>query len=57
MSLKDRSIYSNPEENSCLNACVLLNSENIEEITNPLLSLALLRDGQRLNLGDFVDSS
>ena len=26
VSLKDRSVCSNPEENSCLNACVLLGS-------------------------------
>ena len=26
MSLKVRSVYSNPEENSCLNICVLLRS-------------------------------
>ena len=57
MSLKVRSIYSNPEENSCLNACVLLRSENIEETTDPLLSLALLMDEQRLTLGEFVDGS
>ena len=40
-----RSVYSNPEENSCLNACVLLRSESIVETPDPfLLSLALLRD-------------
>ena len=27
---KVRSVHSNPEENSCLNACVLLSSESIE---------------------------
>ena len=40
-----RSIYSNPEENSCLNTCVLLRSKSI--VVTPdlvLLSLALLRD-------------
>ena len=52
---------SNPEENSCLNACVLLRSYN-NIFTNlktpdPLLSLALLRDEQRLSLVEFVDSS
>ena len=36
-SLKVRSVYSNPEENSWLNACVLLRSENIEETPIPLL--------------------
>ena len=40
-----RSIYSNPEENSCLNTCVLLRSESIVATHDPfLLSLALLRD-------------
>ena len=39
-----RSVYSNSEENSCLNACVLL-SESIIATPDPfLLSLALLRD-------------
>ena len=43
-NLKVRTIYSNPEENSCLNACVLLRSKNIVATPDPLLSLALLRD-------------
>ena len=47
----------NPEENSLLNACVLLRSENIDATPDPLLSLALLRDEQRLSLGEFVVSS
>jgi hypothetical protein len=41
----------NPEENSCLNACVILRSENIAATPDPLLSLAMLRDEQRLSLG------
>ena len=45
------------KENSCLNTCVLLRSENIDKTTDPLLSLALLRDEQRLSLGEFVDGS
>ena len=57
VSLKVRIVYSNLEENSCLNACVLLRSENIKETTNPLLSLALLRDKQRLSFRKFVDGS
>ena len=57
MSLKVRSVHSNPEENSCLNACVLLRRENIVETPDPLLSSALLRDEQRLSLGEFVDGS
>jgi len=55
--MKIRIVCSNPEENSCLNACVPLRSENIEETTDPLLSLALLRDKQRLSLREFVDGS
>ena len=40
-----RSVYSNPEENSCLDACVLLRSESIVATPDPFfLSLALLRD-------------
>jgi hypothetical protein len=42
--LKVRSVYSNQEENSCLNACVLLRSESIVATLDLLLSLALLRD-------------
>ena len=40
-----------------MNACVLLRTENIVATPNPLLSLALLRDEQRLSLGEFVDGS
>ena len=51
----------NPEENSCLNACVLLRScINVfknPKTPNPVLSLALLRDEQMLSLGEFVDGS
>ena len=47
----------NPEENSLLNACVLLRSENIDATLDPLLSLALLRDEQRVNLREFVEGS
>ena len=56
-----RSIYSNPEENSCLNTCVLLRScynvFKISKLLIHLLSLALLRDKQRISLGEFVDGS
>jgi hypothetical protein len=44
VSLKVRSVYSNSEENSWLNACVLLRHESIVATPNPLISLALLRD-------------
>ena len=55
VSLKVRSIYSNLEENFLLNACVLLRRESIVATPDPLLSLALLRDCQRLSLGELVD--
>ena len=38
MGLKVRSVYSTPEENSCLNACVLLRSESIEATPDPILA-------------------
>ena len=34
------SVYSNPKENSCLNACVLLRSENIDATTDPLFKFS-----------------
>jgi hypothetical protein len=55
VSLKVRSVYSNPEENFLLNAFVLLRSESIVATPNPLLNLALLRDYQRLSVGGLVD--
>jgi hypothetical protein len=54
VSLKVRIVYSNPKGNSCLNACVLLRCENIEATPSPLLRLALLRDEQRLSLGELL---
>jgi hypothetical protein len=35
VSLKVRSVYSNLEENFCLNACVLLRCESMEATPNP----------------------
>jgi hypothetical protein len=43
-------------ESSCLNACVLLRRESIEATPDLSLSLSLLRDEQRVSLGEFVDS-
>ena len=61
VSFNVRSVCSNPEENSCLNTCVLLRScYNVfknPKTPNPLLSLTLLRDEQRLSLGEFVHGS
>ena len=56
-SLKVRSVDFNLKENSCLNASVLLRSENIDATPNLLLSLALLRDRQRLSVGELVYGS
>ena len=35
ISLKVGSVHSNSEENSCLNVCVLLRSENINATPDP----------------------
>jgi hypothetical protein len=42
-----RIVHSNSEESSCLNACVAT--------LDPSLSLSLLRDEQKVSLGEFVD--
>ena len=55
VSLKVRSVYSNPKENFLLNTCVLLRTESIVATPNLLLSLALLRDEQMLSVGELVD--
>jgi hypothetical protein len=45
VSLKVRAVLSNPEENFCLKACVLLRNENIVATPDPSLAkYALLRD-------------
>jgi hypothetical protein len=51
-----RLVYSNLEKNFWLNAYVLLRSESIVLTPSPLLSLPLLRDEQRLCVGELVDS-
>jgi hypothetical protein len=50
-----RIVCSNLEESSYLNACVLLRHESIVATLDPSLSLSLLRDEQRVSLGEFVD--
>jgi hypothetical protein len=50
-----RIVHSNPEESSYLNTCVLLGLESIVATLNPSLSLSLLRDEQRISLGEFID--
>jgi hypothetical protein len=42
------------EESSCLNACVLLRRESIVVIPDPSLSSSLLRDEQRVSLGELL---
>jgi hypothetical protein len=49
-----RIVRSNPEESSCLNACVLLRHESIVATPNPSMSLSLLRDEQRVILGELL---
>jgi hypothetical protein len=48
-------VHSNPEESSCLNACVPVRRERIVATPNPSPSLSLLRDEQKVSLGEFVD--
>ena len=38
-----RLVYSNPEENSCLNASVLLRSESIEATPNPYTEISFAK--------------
>jgi hypothetical protein len=52
---KSRIVHSKPKKSSCLNACVLLRRESIVVTPDPSLSLSLLRDEQRVSLGEFVD--
>jgi hypothetical protein len=49
-----RIVRSNPEESPCLNACVLLRRESIVATPDPSLSLYLLRDEQRVSLGELL---
>jgi hypothetical protein len=49
-----RIVHSNLEENSCLNACILLRRESIVATPYPSLSLSLLRDEQKVSLGELL---
>jgi hypothetical protein len=49
-----RIVRSNPEESSYLNACVLLRHESIIATPDPSLSLSLLKDEQRVSLGELL---
>jgi len=48
-------VHSNLEENSYLNACVPVKHESIVATPDPSLRLSLLRDEQKVGLGEFVD--
>jgi len=48
-------VHSNLEESPCLKACALVRRESIVATPNPSLSLSLLRDEQKVSLGEFVD--
>ena len=45
VSLKVRSVYSDPEENSCLNAYVLLRSESIDTTPDPFTEFSFVKLG------------
>ena len=51
VSLKVRLVYSNPEENSCLNACVLLRSESIDATPNPFTEFSFPKGLAKVKLG------
>jgi hypothetical protein len=50
-----RIVHSNPEENSSFNACVPERRGSIVATLDPSLSLFLLKDEQKISLGEFVD--
>jgi hypothetical protein len=50
-----RIVHSNPEESSCLNACVPVRHESIVATPDLSPSLSLLRDEQKVSLGEFID--
>ena len=57
VSLKVRSVYSNPKENSCLNACVLLRSESIDATPHPFAKFSFAKGLAKGKLGGIVDGS
>ena len=46
-----RSVYSNPEENSCLNASVLLRSESIDATPDPFTEFSFAKGLVKVKLG------
>jgi hypothetical protein len=51
VSLKVRSVDFNPEENSCLSACVLLRNDNIDATPNPFAEFSFAKGLAKVNLG------
>ena len=52
-----RLVYSNLEENFCLNACVLLRNESIIVTPDPFAKFSFAKGLAKDKLGEFVDSS
>ena len=51
VSLKLRSVHSNPKENFCLNACVLLRSESIDVTPDPFAKFSFAKGLTKVKLG------
>ena len=50
VSLKVRLVYFNPEENSSLNACVLLRSRNIDATPDPFAEFSFAKGLAKVKL-------
>ena len=53
--MKDRLVHSNPEQNSCLNACVLLRSESIDATPDSFTEFSFAKGLAKVKLGGIVD--
>ena len=51
MSLKVILVHSNPEESSCLNACVLLRSESIDATPHPFTKFSFAKGLAKVKFG------
>ena len=51
VSLKVGSVYFNHDENSCLNACVLLRSESIDATPDPFTEFSFAKGLAKVKLG------
>jgi hypothetical protein len=49
--LKVTLVYSNPKENSCLNAYILLRSENIDVDPDPFAEFSVAQGRAKVKLG------